>query len=104
MATGFLIAKTTHVLIFLHSPNHDALFQRFYLFVLFSFVSPSENAKIVRGAQRQLEADSDNANVSLGVAGNYAILAKTGITTVQPSDGNDHRTISCKFCGLGVSE
>jgi hypothetical protein len=58
------------------------LFSNACLFVLVSLVSLSANAETVRGAQREL---SDNANVTLGVAGNFAILAKTGITTVPDS-------------------
>jgi hypothetical protein len=44
-------------------------------FVIFSFLSLSANANSVRGAQRRLDTPT------LGTAGGYVILAKTGIST-----------------------
>jgi hypothetical protein len=50
-------------------------------FVLFSFIlSLSANAETIRGVHRELESA-----VGLGAAENYAILAKTGISTVPDS-------------------
>jgi hypothetical protein len=61
------------------------LFSNACLFVLFSLVSLSANAETVRGAQRELEEPEPIANVTLGVAGNFAILAQSGISTVADS-------------------
>jgi hypothetical protein len=49
---------------------------------LFSLLSLSANAETVRGAQRELDTP---ATVQLGAAGSYAILAKSGISTVPDS-------------------
>jgi hypothetical protein len=60
-------------------------------FVLFSFLSLSANAETIRGAQhRQLDAADKSARpdmISLGsvITHDYAILAKTGISTVPAS-------------------
>jgi hypothetical protein len=51
-------------------------------FVIFSLLSLSANAETVRGAQRELDG---TAPVNLGVAGDYAILSKTGVSTVPSS-------------------
>jgi hypothetical protein len=52
-------------------------------FVLFSLLSLlSANAETIRGAHRELV---NEATVNLGSAGNFAILAKTGISTVPNS-------------------
>jgi hypothetical protein len=51
-------------------------------FALFFFLSLSANAETVRGAHRELAAVTA---VELLTAGNYAILAKTGISTVPTS-------------------
>jgi hypothetical protein len=51
-------------------------------FVIFSFLSLSANAETVRGAHREL---ADEAPVDLRTAGEFAILAKTGISTVPNS-------------------
>jgi hypothetical protein len=54
-----------------------------FRFVLVLFLSFSANAETVRGSQRrELAAVS---TVNLGVAGEYAILTKTGISTVPTS-------------------
>jgi hypothetical protein len=50
-------------------------------FFLFSLLSLSANAETVRGAQRELL----ESKVDLGTAENYAILTKTGISTVPDS-------------------
>jgi hypothetical protein len=50
-------------------------------FVLFSLLSLSANAETVRGAHRELVVTA----VNLGTAGDFAILAKTGISTVPSS-------------------
>jgi hypothetical protein len=52
--------------------------------VLFSVLSLSTNAETVRGAQRELIGTE--RPVDLGGAGDYAILAKTGIDSVPASD------------------
>jgi hypothetical protein len=52
-------------------------------FVIFSLLSLSANAETVRGAQREL---GDTDTVNLGLAGEYAILSKTGVSTVPTSD------------------
>jgi hypothetical protein len=52
-------------------------------FVLLSFLSLSANAESVRGVHRELP--SGELTVTLGTAANYAILAKTGISTVPTS-------------------
>jgi hypothetical protein len=57
------------------------LFSNACRFVLFSLVSLSANAETVRGAQRELV----EAKVDLGYAENFAIFAKTGISTVPQS-------------------
>jgi hypothetical protein len=49
-------------------------------FVIFSFLSLSANAETLRGVHREL-----TETVSLGDAGAFVILAKTGITTVPDS-------------------
>jgi hypothetical protein len=54
-------------------------------FVLFFFLSLSANAETVRGAQRELESPPIESAVILGIAGEYAILAKSGISTVPSS-------------------
>jgi hypothetical protein len=52
-------------------------------FAIFSFLSlSSANAETVRGAQREL---SITTKVELGTASDFAILAKTGISTVPAS-------------------
>jgi hypothetical protein len=51
-------------------------------FVIFSLLSLSANAETVRGAQRELDGA---APVNLGLAGTYAILSKTGVSTVPTS-------------------
>jgi hypothetical protein len=51
-------------------------------FVLFLFLSLSANAETVRGVHREL---LEQSAIPLGYARNYAILAKTGITTVPTS-------------------
>jgi hypothetical protein len=53
-------------------------------FVLFSLLSLSANAETVRGSQRELLHD-DNDAVRLGKADKYVILTKTGISTVPTS-------------------
>jgi hypothetical protein len=53
-------------------------------FAIFSFLSLSANAETVRGAQRELS--TGEPAVALGTAGNFAILVKTGISTVPDSD------------------
>jgi hypothetical protein len=50
-------------------------------FLLFSFLTLSANAETVRGAHRELAVTA----VDLGTAGNFAILAKTAISTVPAS-------------------
>jgi hypothetical protein len=52
-------------------------------FVLFFFLSLSANAETVRGAHRVLTGNTKA--VDLGDAANYAILTKTGISTVPTS-------------------
>jgi hypothetical protein len=52
-------------------------------FVLFSFLSLSANAETVRGVHRELVDCSSGVN--LNTAGTFAILAKTGISTVPTS-------------------
>jgi hypothetical protein len=54
-----------------------------FRFVPFLFLSLSANAETVRGARRELVEDQNP--VPLGTARNYAILAKTGISTVPNS-------------------
>jgi hypothetical protein len=53
-------------------------------FVLLSLLSLSANAETIRGAQRELIITTV-ATVDLGVAAEYAILSKTGISTVPAS-------------------
>ena len=56
--------------------------------VLLLSLSLSGNAETIRGVQRELERDLTSpgtATVDLQTAGNYAILAGTGITTVPSS-------------------
>jgi hypothetical protein len=61
------------------------LFSNACLFVLFSLVSLSANAETVRGgAQREL-SEPPETSVELGDAGNFAILAQTGISSVPAS-------------------
>jgi hypothetical protein len=50
-------------------------------FAILSFLSLSANAETIRGAQREL-----TSAVDLGDAEDYAILAKSGITNVIPSE------------------
>jgi hypothetical protein len=52
------------------------------LFVLVSVLSLSANAEYVRGTQRELK---NTEGVDLGDAGDFAILAQTGITNVPAS-------------------
>jgi hypothetical protein len=55
-------------------------------FAIFSFLSlSSANAETVRGAQRELSATPATATVELRSASTFAILAKTGISTVPAS-------------------
>jgi len=59
------------------------LFSKPCLFVLFSAFLLTANADTIRGVQqRELQA---TAEVDLGTAGNYAILAESGISTVPSS-------------------
>jgi hypothetical protein len=53
-------------------------------FAIFSFLSLSANAETVRGAA-QRELNTGPPEVDLGSAGDFAILAKTGISTVPAS-------------------
>jgi cytoskeletal protein CcmA (bactofilin family) len=48
-------------------------------FICFFFLSVSTNAETLRGVERELNPDPDP--VDLGVAGDYAILTKAGIST-----------------------
>jgi hypothetical protein len=57
------------------------LFSNACRFVLYSILSFSANAETVRGAQRELKEDK----IELLTAGNYVILAKSGISTVPNS-------------------
>jgi hypothetical protein len=64
------------------------LFSNACLFVLLSLLSLSVNAETVRGTQRRLDPpvkDDKEAKVELLSAGNYVILAKSGISTVPTS-------------------
>jgi hypothetical protein len=61
-----------------------------YRFVLFAFLSLSASADTIRGAHRQLAAADKSADpapdtISLGASIDYAILSKTGISTVPYS-------------------
>jgi hypothetical protein len=53
-------------------------------FFLFSCLSLSVNADTVRGAHRELD-DPIQPVVNLGPAGDYVILAKSGISSIAPS-------------------
>jgi hypothetical protein len=72
-------------------------------FVLFSFLSLSANAETIRGAHRELSAADKSAApamISLGatiLAKDYAILAKTGISTLP------YPIVSSVTGNLGVS-
>jgi hypothetical protein len=57
-------------------------------------LSLSATAETVRGAQRELVVESYITDVNLGTAKNYAILAKTGISTVPQSDITGHIAVS----------
>jgi hypothetical protein len=54
-------------------------------FAIFSLFSLSANAETVRGAQRELSTTAATTYVDLKTAGSFAILAKTGISTVPAS-------------------
>jgi hypothetical protein len=55
-------------------------------FAIFSFLSLSANAETIRGAQRELSTTTTTTTtVDLKTAGSFAILAKTGISTVPAS-------------------
>jgi hypothetical protein len=58
-------------------------------FVLFSLLSLSANAETIRGAHRELEA-----TVPLQTAGDFAILAQTGITSTGATSINDDIAVS----------
>ena len=53
-----------------------------YVLLFVSFFSA--NAESIQGEPRELDGTTDTV-VDLGTAGNYAILAKTGISTVPAS-------------------
>jgi hypothetical protein len=71
-----------------------------WCFLLFLFLSLSANAETLRGALRELDAnipvieDEKVDPVPLGTARNYAILAKTGISTVPTSVITGHIAVS----------
>jgi hypothetical protein len=68
-----------------------------FRFVIVSLVSLSANAEYVRGTQRRLDPpvqDDKEAKVELLSAGNYVILAKSGISTVPTSVVTGHIAIS----------
>jgi hypothetical protein len=71
-----------HTFSFSYILQTTKLFSNACRFVLFSLVALSENAENVRGAQRELKKSD---TVDLGDTGNFAILAKTGITNVPAS-------------------
>jgi hypothetical protein len=61
------------------------LFYKSCRFVLFFASLLSANAETVRGVQQERELTDGEPTVNLGTAGNYAILTKSGISTVLPS-------------------
>jgi hypothetical protein len=73
-----------------------------YRFVLFAFLSLSANAETIRGAHRELSAADKSAapdmiNLGAVLTYNYAILSKTGISTLP------YPVVSTITGNLGVS-
>jgi hypothetical protein len=56
-----------------------------FALLFFALLSLSVNAETVRGAQRELQNSGTTPSVIIGNAVNYAILAKSGISTVPSS-------------------
>jgi hypothetical protein len=77
-----ILINFTHILAYFLQALKTMLFSsKTCRFALFSFLSLSANAETLRGTRREL----DTPAVDLGTAKNYAILAKTGISTVPDS-------------------